>query len=132
MSLPFSFGLSPQAQLQEQFASVPQPVANTQEFSLCPSSTMDHPDTPAAEGSTMAFLFGDGGGGAEGGMGLFDGTSSQQGHEPPADSAPSWSLFGADEGGTASSQNESFSFAFGGSPQTPRPEGGGNLSMFQF
>lgn len=76
----------------------------------------------------MAFLFGEVGG--EGGTGLFDGTSSTQEPGPPADSAPSWSLFGGDEGGTPSS--ESFSFAFGGSPQTPRSEDSSSMSMFQF
>lgn len=74
----------------------------------------------------MAFLFGEGGG--EGGMGLFDGRE----HSPSAGSAPSWSLFGGDEAGTPSSQNESFSFAFGGLPQTPRPENSNTTSMFQF
>ena len=84
----------------------------------------------------MAFLFGEGRGeetGGEGGIGLFqfEGPSSSQEHNTPADSGHSWSLFGG--GGEAqSSQSESFSFAFGGSPQTPRSEGSNTTSMFQF
>ena len=128
-SSPFSFELSPQPQSQQQLASASQPAADPEGFALCPSSTAGLPDTAEGEGSAMAFLFAEGG---EGGMGLFDSTSSPQEQGLPVDSASSWSFFGGDGGGTPCSQNESFTFAFGGSPQTPRSEGSNSTSMFQF